>query len=272
MADERVFREQFAIDVRTRCEAIAISPEKKTVDLRNVATGEVTTESYDKLVLSPGATPISPPLPGIDLPGVFRCGPCPMSRRSASGSKGIRPSLRHGRLHGFQTVMPAQRAVVVGGGFIGLEMAENLIHLGLQVTLIQRGDQLMAPMDPEMARYVERHMEKNGIRLVLNADVNGFKQAAHGSLEVLTQIGPGLSGRPRGARHRRAPGELAGEERRAGDRRAGRHPRRRPDAHQRPGYLRRRRCRRGQRLHHRPMVDWSRWPGRPTGRAASRPT
>ena len=72
MADERVFREQFAIDVRTRCEAISISPKNKTVELRNVVTGEVTTESYDKLVLSPGAAPISPPLPGIDLPGVFQ--------------------------------------------------------------------------------------------------------------------------------------------------------------------------------------------------------
>ena len=72
VADERVFREQFAIDARTRCEAIRISRENKTVDLRNVATGEVTTESYDKLVLSPGAKPIRPEMPGIDLPGVFK--------------------------------------------------------------------------------------------------------------------------------------------------------------------------------------------------------
>ena len=73
VADERTFRDLFAIDVRTRCEALAISPQDKTVELRNLVTGEVTSESYDKLVLSPGATPISPPMPGIDLPGVFAC-------------------------------------------------------------------------------------------------------------------------------------------------------------------------------------------------------
>ena len=190
VADERVFREQFAIDVRTRCEAIAISPEKKTVDLRNVATGEVTVESYDKLVLSPGATPISPPLPGIDLPGVFRVRTVPDARTIREWIEG-HTDLPSGMdaYTGFQTVMPAQRAVVVGGGFIGLEMAENMIHLGLQVTLLQRGDQVLSSMDKEMARYVERHLEKNGIRLVLNAAVNGFKQAANRSLEVLTGSG-----------------------------------------------------------------------------------
>ena len=190
VANERVFREQFAIEVRTRCEAIAISPEKKTVDLRNVATGEVTVESYDKLVLSPGATPISPPLPGIDLPGVFRVRTVPDARTIREWIEG-HTDLPSGMdaYTGFQTVMPAQRAVVVGGGFIGLEMAENMIHLGLQVTLLQRGDQVLSPMDKEMARYVERHLEKNGIRLVLNAAVNGFKQAANRSLEVLTGSG-----------------------------------------------------------------------------------
>ena len=90
---------------------------------------------------------------------------------------------------GYQTMMPAHRAVVVGGGFIGLEMAENLVHLGLQVTLLQRGDQVLAPMDREMARYVERWVGKNGLRLELNADVCGFQQTPQGSLEVLTQDG-----------------------------------------------------------------------------------
>jgi NADPH-dependent 2,4-dienoyl-CoA reductase/sulfur reductase-like enzyme/rhodanese-related sulfurtransferase len=90
---------------------------------------------------------------------------------------------------GYQTVVPARRAVVVGGGFIGLEMAENLIHLGLQVTLIQRGPHVLAPMDAEMARYVELHMAKNGVRLALDEDVNGFRQSAGAALEVLTQSG-----------------------------------------------------------------------------------
>ena len=183
VATEQTFREQFGIDVRTRCEAIDIAPENKTVQLRNVATGEVTTESYDKLVLSPGATPIAPPLPGIDLPGIFRV-------RTVPDVKAIREWIEgHTALPsgmdaytGFQTMMPAHRAVVVGGGFIGLEMAENLIHLGLQVTLLQRGDQVLTPMDLEMARYVERWVGKNGVRLELNADVCGFRadgQKAH---------------------------------------------------------------------------------------------
>ena len=90
---------------------------------------------------------------------------------------------------GFQTVMPAKRAVVVGGGFIGLEMAENLVHLGLQVTLLQKGDHVMGPMDPEMARYVERYLQKNGVQLELNADVSEFKQREDGTLDVLTQAG-----------------------------------------------------------------------------------
>ena len=190
VATEQMFRDQFGIDVRTRCEAIDISPQNKTVQLLNVATGEVTTESYDVLVLSPGATPIAPPLPGIDLPGIF-------SVRTVPDVKAIREWIEgHTALPsgmdaytGFQTVMPAHRAVVVGGGFIGLEMAENLIHLGLQVTLLQKGDQVLAPMDQEMARYVERWVGKNGLRLELNADVCEFKQAPRGSLEVLTQAG-----------------------------------------------------------------------------------
>ena len=80
VATEQTFRDMFDVDVRTGCEAISISPKKKTVDLRNVATGEVTTESYDKLVLSPGAAPIRPPLPGIDLPGIFSVRTVPDAR------------------------------------------------------------------------------------------------------------------------------------------------------------------------------------------------
>ncbi len=184
VADERVFREQFAIDVRTRCEAIAISPQQKTVDLRNTVTGEVTRESYDKLVLSPGAAPISPPLPGIDLPGVFRVRTVPDVRAIREWIEG-HTELPSGMdaYTGYQTVLPARRAV------IGLEMAENMIHLGLQVTLLQKGDHVLSPMDPEMARYVERHLARNGVHIELNADVNEIRPAAHGSLEVCTAAG-----------------------------------------------------------------------------------
>ncbi len=190
VADARTFREQFAIDVRTNCEAISIAPGAKTVDLRNTMTGEVTSESYDKLVLSPGAAPIRPPMPGIDLPGIFGVRTVPDVKAIREWLEGHDPYGSGMYTYtGYQTVVPARRAVVVGGGFIGLEMAENLIHLGLQVTLIQRGPHVLAPMDAEMARYVELHMAKNGVKLALDEDVNGFRQSAGAALEVLTASG-----------------------------------------------------------------------------------
>ncbi len=190
VADERVFRDQFAINVRTCCEAVRISPQNKTVDLRNLVTGEVTTESYDKLVLSPGAAPISPPLPGIDLPGVFRVRTVPDVRAIREWIEG-HTAMPSGldAYTGYQTILPAKRAVVVGGGFIGLEMAENMVHLGLQVTLLQRGDQVLSPMDREMACYVERYLEKNGVHVILHADVNEIRRDTDGSLQVLTHEG-----------------------------------------------------------------------------------
>ncbi len=90
---------------------------------------------------------------------------------------------------GYQTVVPAKRAVVIGGGFIGLEMAENLIHRGLDVTLIQRLNQFMPPLDPEMARLLEHYMVRHGVQLELNDGVAGFQHSADGALEVLTASG-----------------------------------------------------------------------------------
>jgi NADPH-dependent 2,4-dienoyl-CoA reductase/sulfur reductase-like enzyme/rhodanese-related sulfurtransferase len=190
VASEKTFREQFAVDCRTLCEAIRISPEQKTVDLRNVATGAVTTESYDKLVLSPGASSIRPPLPGIDLPGIFEV-------RTVPDARSIREWIERGSLFlsgmnsysGFQTVRPKTRAVVVGGGFIGLETAENLVHRGFDVTLVEMGEQILAPLDREMALVVERFVERHGVRLALGDGVAGFQKAANGNLEVWTQSG-----------------------------------------------------------------------------------
>ena len=190
VASEATFREQFAIDCRTRCEAIKISPKEKTVDLRNAATGEVTTESYDKLVLSPGAPSVRPPLPGIDLPGIFEV-------RTVPDARAVREWLEKGSLFlagmhkysGFQTVRPKTRAVVIGGGFIGLETAENLVHRGFDVTLVEMLDQILAPIDQEMARIVEGYVERHGIRLALNDGVAGFKQGANGTVDVLTKSG-----------------------------------------------------------------------------------
>lgn len=189
VATPQTFRD-IGVSVRTGCEAISIAPEKKTVDLRNVATGEVTTESYDKLVLSPGAAPIRPPLPGIDLPGIF-------SVRTVPDARAIREWLQRGNgpragldsSTGSPVVTKPKRAVVVGGGFIGLEMVENLSHLGLDVTLVERLPQVMPPLDAEMARLVERTLIKHDVRLELNDSVAGFRRLADGSLEVLTTSG-----------------------------------------------------------------------------------
>ena len=190
VASEQFFRSAFAIDARTNCEAIAISAKKKTVDLRNVKTGEVTTESYDKLVLSPGAPSVHPPLPGIDLPGIFHV-------RTVPDVKKIREWIEKGttflagmsNYSGIQMLKPTRRAVVVGGGFIGLEMAENLVHLGFDVTLMQKLPQLLGPIDPEIARLVEGHVRRHGVKLALNDGATGFTQLEGGALNVQTISG-----------------------------------------------------------------------------------
>ena len=190
VADANLFRSAFAIDVRTNCEAIEISPDERTVQLRDVQTGEVTTESYDKLVLSPGAPSLRPPLPGIDLPGIFEV-------RTVPDAKAIREWIARGSMllagmnhySGFQTKRPKVRAVVIGGGFIGLETAENLIHRGFDVTVVEMGDQVLAPIDLEMARIVEGFLEKHGIRLALNDGVAEFQKAEDDTLNVVTQSG-----------------------------------------------------------------------------------
>ncbi len=190
VANEELFRAQFAVEVRTRCEAIEIAPQQKTVKLRDVATGEVTTHSYDKLVLSPGAVSVRPPLPGIDLPGIFRV-------RTVPDAREIREWIERGsaflsgvhRYSGFQTLRPKPRAVVIGGGFIGLEMVENLVHRGFEVTLVEMLNQVLPPVDKEHARVVEAHLEKHGVRLALGDGVAGFKPAANRAIEVETQSG-----------------------------------------------------------------------------------
>jgi NADPH-dependent 2,4-dienoyl-CoA reductase/sulfur reductase-like enzyme/rhodanese-related sulfurtransferase len=191
VATEEMFRGMFAVDCRTRCEVVGISAADKTVELKNHATGEVTTEKYDKLVLSPGAAPIRPPLPGIDLPGIFSVRTVPDARSMREWLDREERADRSGldNYTGFQTVTKPRRAVVVGGGFIGLEMVENLVHRGLEVTLIEKLNQVMPPLDPEMARLVERYLIKHGVHLELNDGVAGFQQSADGSLEVLTSSG-----------------------------------------------------------------------------------
>ncbi len=179
VATEQLFRERFAIDVRTNCEATEILPKQKKVKLRDVRTGETTEESYDKLVLSPGALSIRPPLPGIDLPGIFHVRTVPDARqinewiaaRSAKAGGG-KPS-----------------AVVVGGGFIGLEMAENLVHRCFEVTVVEMAEQVLAPADEEFAHAVEAHLRKHGVQLALGDGVAAFEEAGDGALNVQTKSG-----------------------------------------------------------------------------------
>ena len=178
VADEETFRVQFAVDVRTRCEAVKISPKEKSVTLRDVATGEISNQSYDKLVLSPGAISVRPPLPGIDIPGIFHV-------RTVPDAREIRAWIE--RAGGLPSRKSSLRAVVVGGGFIGLEMVENLVHRGIDVTLVEMFDQVLPPIDPDYARLVEALLIKQGVRLALGDGVAGFRQTEKGVIEVETR-------------------------------------------------------------------------------------
>ncbi|MGO6770978.1 FAD-dependent oxidoreductase [Rhizobium johnstonii] len=190
VANVETFRSQFAIDVRTGCEAIDIDPANKIVELRDVETGRVTAEPYDKLVLSPGGVSVRPPLPGIDLPGIFQV-------RTVPDARAIREWIEKGTLFlsgmhsysGFQTAKPKAQAVVVGGGFIGIEMVENLAHAGFDVTLVEMLDHVLAPLDPENARMIEAHMERHGVHLALGDGVASFERSIDGTLTVETRSG-----------------------------------------------------------------------------------
>jgi NADPH-dependent 2,4-dienoyl-CoA reductase/sulfur reductase-like enzyme/rhodanese-related sulfurtransferase len=160
------------------------------VDLRNVATGAVTTESYDKLVLSPGALSVRPPLPGIDLSGIFQARTVPNARQIRAWiEKGTTFLAGMYNYSGIQMVKPTRRAVVIGGGFIGLETAENLVHIGFEVTLVELADQVLAPLDREHARLVEGHLTRHGVHLALSDGGAGFRPLDGGAIEVQTQSG-----------------------------------------------------------------------------------
>jgi NADPH-dependent 2,4-dienoyl-CoA reductase/sulfur reductase-like enzyme/rhodanese-related sulfurtransferase len=182
VASPELFRDRFNIDVRTRSEVLSIDRDRRELEVKNLETGRVYTEAFTKLILSPGARAIRPPLPGIDLPGIFVLRTIPDSRR-------IRAWIDEKR---------ATRAVVVGAGFIGLEMAENLAHRGLQVTVLEMAQQVMPPLDPEMAVYVEEHLREKGVSLRLGDGVAGFEKdeggdAAGDGLRVQTASGHNLA-------------------------------------------------------------------------------
>jgi NADPH-dependent 2,4-dienoyl-CoA reductase/sulfur reductase-like enzyme/rhodanese-related sulfurtransferase len=190
VANVELFRNQFNIDARVNCEAIAISTEKKTVTLRDTRTDKESTESYDKLVLSPGAVSVRPPFPGIDLPGIFHVRTVPDARAINEWIEKGNPFLAGMyRYSGFQAVRPKLRAVVVGGGFIGLETAENLIHRGFEVTLVEMIDQVLPPIDKEHADVVADYLRQKGMILALSDGVAGFKKGERDSIIVETKSG-----------------------------------------------------------------------------------
>ena len=190
LSNEMMFKMMYNIEARTNTEAVKILPEEKTVKLRNTETGEETAEVYDKLVLSPGAVSFHPPLPGIDLPGIFHVRTVPDAKQiNEFIAKGTPFLAGMHRYSGFQTLRPKTRAVVVGGGFIGLETAENLIHRGFEVTLLQRGNQVLDPLDKENARVIEGYMKKHGVNIVLGDGAAAFKEGANGGIDVETESG-----------------------------------------------------------------------------------
>ncbi|WP_251550470.1 CoA-disulfide reductase [Neobacillus muris] len=151
--------ERFNLDIRHLSEAVNINPEDKNVCIKNLQTGEVYEESYDKLLLSPGARPIVPPIPGLnENETVFTLRSIPDTDKIKNYVDANKP----------------QKAVIIGGGFIGIEMAENLVDLGIHVTIIEMANQIMAPIDFEMASILHTHLKEKGVTLFLENGVESF--------------------------------------------------------------------------------------------------
>jgi NADPH-dependent 2,4-dienoyl-CoA reductase/sulfur reductase-like enzyme/rhodanese-related sulfurtransferase len=173
VASSELFRERFNIEVFTRHDVIAIDRTQRVIRVRDLdAPGGPAErdEFYDALVLAPGAAPIRPPLPGIDLAGIFAVRTIPDTRRIRAWIDERRPA----------------SALVVGGGFIGLEMAENLARRGLAVTVLEKLPQLLPPFDPEMAYAVREHLEANGVTVRLGDGLARF-EAEDGALVAVTE-------------------------------------------------------------------------------------
>ena len=170
---ESFFR-RFRIQMKVHHEVTAIHPEKKTVSVRNLLTGAEFEERYDKLVLSPGARPTQPKLPGIGSEKLF-------TLRTVEDTLRIKDYINKNQ---------PKSAVLAGGGFIGLELAENLRSLGMEVTIVQRPKQLMNPFDPDMAALIHSEMRKHGVKLALGYTVEGFKEGSDGVDVLLKDAAP----------------------------------------------------------------------------------
>lgn len=162
------FFSRFRVDMKVRHEVTAIHPERKTVSVKNLETDEVFEESYDKLILSPGAKPTQPRLPGVGIDKLF-------TLRTVEDTFRIKEYINQNH---------PKSTVLAGGGFIGLELAENLRELGMDVTIVQRPKQLMNPFDADMASMIHSEMRKHGVKLALGYTVEGFEER-NGGVDVL---------------------------------------------------------------------------------------
>lgn len=169
------FKSRFNIDVRISTEVIAIDPVQKYISAKNLLTGEEYQETYDKLVLSPGAEPIKPPLNGINLPGIY-------TLRNVADTDYIKSFVQKHK---------TSKVVVIGAGFIGLEMAENLHDLGMNVSIIEMGNQILAPVDYPIAALVQQHIRSKGVDLRLSTAVTGFEALEKG-VKVLFKDGSSI--------------------------------------------------------------------------------
>lgn len=154
------FDSRFRVTMKVRHEVLAVNPDKKTVTVKDLQSGVVFEESYDKLLLSPGAKPFRPNMEGMDSSLIF-------TLRTVEDTK---------RIKEFVDTNRPESAVVVGGGFIGIETAENLRELGMDVTLVEASPQLMPPFDGDMAAFLHAQMRKNGVKLLLETMVEGFEE------------------------------------------------------------------------------------------------
>lgn len=171
------FHSRFRVSMKVHHEVTALHPEKHMVSVKNLETGEEFQETYDKLILSPGAKPTKPRLPGTDMDKLF-------TLRTVEDTLRIKDYIQKSH---------PKSAILAGGGFIGLELAENLRELGMEVTIVQRPKQLMNPFDSDMAAFIHNEMRKHGVKLALGHTVEGFQETQDGVQVLLKEEEPLLA-------------------------------------------------------------------------------
>jgi len=172
VAPAEQLRQRYRLDVRTRQEVTSINRENQSVDVKNLEAGETYTEPYDRLIISTGASPIRPPIPGIEGPHVLE----------------LRDLADADRMFERVATGHSRRAVVVGAGFIGIEVAENLVRRGLDVTVVELADQILPPWDREMVRPLEDHVRQQGVTLKLSDSADAFEEATSDDANLIVKL------------------------------------------------------------------------------------